>query len=98
MTQTLAQLQATALSLGVDLTEDGAVLEAWSPVGSVFAANGGHCIVVCYEFTDVPWPQSPKLIPGTKADCRADMGEQLAMGLEPCANPDCDTCTPPLLP
>lgn len=89
---TLAAVAEMAEALGVEMKETGAAIALDAPIGFLFSANGCHCVICGYEFTEVPWPGLPKLIPGTKAATRALAVDQMGYGLEPCTVPDCDVC------
>lgn len=56
---------------------------AWSPIGSVFAANGCHTIQVGYAGRGFP-----------VGELYALMLEDLKPGLEDCETEGCDTCDP----
>ena len=77
----VADLEALASSMGVEVNELSKGFELVAPQGKVFAANGCHC----YVDAGADWTPTVAVVRQLK--------KVLAMGLEDCEDPDCDWCT-----
>lgn len=70
-----------ATTLGVtDIEVSPREVDAWSPKGFVFAATGGHSLVVSRWDDD------------TARDMYRSAIRDLRLGLEPCGDPECEEC------
>lgn len=78
-------LRDLAASFGADLVIDGGRapdLDAWTPAGVVWRSTGCHSLVYA------GYPGQPI------GDARREMFDEMSDGVEPCSNPECDTCHP----
>lgn len=82
MTATRASLLARAAALGVAVEDDGVSLNILCPAGLRLVGTGTH------------WLRIDNLPRGawTRPAMYAALLDDLALGVEPCADPDCDYC------
>lgn len=73
-----------AAPAGVEITHDpGCEYEAFAPSGSVFRATGTHALVANYDFAGDE---------SSRASSAQGLLEDVADGIEPCPDKDCDIC------
>lgn len=83
----LAALDKTIAAIpGASLTRDRSgryyALYADAPAGYLWVANGCHCYMTDTAADLKAW----------REEAEQDVLAAVAMGLEPCTDPDCDTC------